>query len=43
MFERSVVVLVETSICRSRGSAPGLEDAREQRANRGLVEVLEPR
>jgi hypothetical protein len=39
MFERSPVVLVETCICRSRTSARGLEGAREQRANRGLVDV----
>jgi hypothetical protein len=28
-LERSVVVLVETSTCRNREGAPGLEDARE--------------
>jgi hypothetical protein len=29
MFERSPVVLVETSTCRNRRSARGLEDVRE--------------
>jgi len=35
-----MVVLVETSTCRSRGSACGLEGDREERSNKGLVEVL---
>jgi len=43
MFEWSVVVLAETSICRSRKSARGLEGAREERTNKGLVEVFERR
>jgi hypothetical protein len=37
MFEWSVVVLAETTTCRSRDSARGLEGAREQRVNKGLV------
>jgi hypothetical protein len=40
MFQWSMVVLVETSTCRSRGSACGLEGDREERSNKGLVEVL---
>jgi len=43
MFERSPVVLVETAICRNRSGARGLEDVREQRADKGLVEVFERR
>jgi hypothetical protein len=43
MFERSPIVLVETSTCRNRRSARGLEDVREQRADKGLVEVFERR
>jgi hypothetical protein len=35
-----MVVLVEASTCRSRGSACGLEGDREERPNKGLVEVL---
>lgn len=43
MFERSPVVLVGTFICRSRTGARGLQAHREQRANEGLVDVLEHR
>jgi hypothetical protein len=44
MFEWSVVVLVETDICRNRRSARGLPNAREKRrAVAGLVGVFEPR
>jgi len=35
MFERSVVVLAETFTCRSRGSARGLQGAREERCEQG--------
>jgi hypothetical protein len=40
MFQWSTVVLAETTTCRSRGSACGLEGDREERSNKGLVEVL---
>jgi hypothetical protein len=39
MFEWSVVVLVETSTCRSRKGARGLDSLRESGARRGLVGV----
>jgi hypothetical protein len=43
MFGRSIVVLVETSICRSRGSARGHETPAKAVRNKGLVEVFEHR
>jgi len=39
MLERSTVVLVETSICRSRRSARGPESTRDSGEEKGLVEV----
>jgi hypothetical protein len=43
MFERSVVVLVETTVCRSRRSALGLKTPANSGADNGLVEVFEHR
>jgi hypothetical protein len=40
MFEWSVVVLVETSTCRSRKGARGLDSFRESGAGRGLAGVI---
>jgi hypothetical protein len=40
MFVGSLVVLARMTACRSRGSACGLEGVREERANKGLVDVL---
>lgn len=40
MFVGSTVVLARMTACRSRGSACGLEGVREERTNKGLVEVL---
>jgi hypothetical protein len=43
VLERTVVVLVEIDICRSRRSARGLDPTREIGQVRGLVDVLERR
>jgi hypothetical protein len=43
MFERFVVVLVETTVCRSQRSALGLATPANSGAVKGLVEVFEHR